>query len=404
MKALREDIQANHRLTEKKRARLLEKLDECMARIKTQEQLVSYRYDALGRRVSKTEAKSKAKTYYVSSGQQVWSEFDLKKGNITPTIRTSFVYGSYIDDVVEIFDHTLAKPFYSHANHLYSVAAITNNKGKVVERKAYDAYGGVITLNNKGREIDASKSKSPFGFTGRRIDPETGLMYFRARYYSVELGRFVGRDPLGYVDGMSLYRGYFVVNGVDPRGESVRVVIDWVTRAANSPAGRWASQHADRAARAAAAAAAAAAWAATTRTGRDVLDWTRSTGSEARDWAEEQWNEWNEERAEDEANEGNESNDPCERSNRPYVPDRPLPRDEHGNPLPESDTEHTELGTRQGRNDNYPQAREFDRNGNPTRDIDFTDHGRNHPNPHQHRHLPNPTGGTPERGPAEPLP
>ncbi|MBF0202486.1 MAG: hypothetical protein HQK66_14495, partial [Desulfamplus sp.] len=29
MKALREDIQANHRLTEKKRARLLEKLDEC---------------------------------------------------------------------------------------------------------------------------------------------------------------------------------------------------------------------------------------------------------------------------------------------------------------------------------------------------------------------------------------
>jgi hypothetical protein len=41
---------------------------------------------------------------------------------------------------------------------------------------------------------------------------------FIVRYYDGELGRFVGRDPLGYVDGMSLYRGYFVVNGVDPSG------------------------------------------------------------------------------------------------------------------------------------------------------------------------------------------
>ena len=44
-------------------------------------------------------------------------------------------------------------------------------------------------------------------------------------------------------------------------------------------------------------------------------------------------------------------------------------------------------------------TREFDQHGNPVRDIDFTDHDRpqKHPNPHQHEHLPNPTGGTPER-------
>ncbi|NJK63930.1 MAG: hypothetical protein HC921_15710 [Synechococcaceae cyanobacterium SM2_3_1] len=85
-------------------------------------------------------------------------------------------------------------------------------------------------------------------------------------------------------------------------------------------------------------------------------------------------------------------------------PDRPLPRDMHGNPIPESNAPHTQLGTKSGRKGKYSQAREFDANGNPVRDIDFTNHGRpEHPNPHQHRYLPNETGGTPRRGPTEPL-
>lgn len=54
----------------------------------------------------------------------------------------------------------------------------------------------------------------------------------------------------------------------------------------------------------------------------------------------------------------------------------------------------------------YPQSREFDEQDRPVRDIDHTDHGRPdlHTNPHQHRYLPDPTGGTPQRGPSEPLP
>ena len=44
------------------------------------------------------------------------------------------------------------------------------------------------------------------------------LRYKRARYYSAQLGRFISRDPLGFVDGMSLYRAYFVPNDLDPSG------------------------------------------------------------------------------------------------------------------------------------------------------------------------------------------
>ncbi len=43
-------------------------------------------------------------------------------------------------------------------------------------------------------------------------------VYKRARYYDPATGEFISRDPLEYVDGMSLYRGYFVPGAVDPFG------------------------------------------------------------------------------------------------------------------------------------------------------------------------------------------
>ena len=51
-------------------------------------------------------------------------------------------------------------------------------------------------------------------------------MYFRARYYDPETGEFISRDPLEYVDGMSLYRGYFAAGGVDPFGLMDNPAID----------------------------------------------------------------------------------------------------------------------------------------------------------------------------------
>ena len=61
--------------------------------------------------------------------------------------------------------------------------------------------------------------ENAIGFTGRHLDSETGLYYFRARYYDTEQGRFISRDPAGYVDGMGLYNGYFAWGfAMDPSG------------------------------------------------------------------------------------------------------------------------------------------------------------------------------------------
>jgi RHS repeat-associated protein len=67
----------------------------------------------------------------------------------------------------------------------------------------------------------ASHFGNPFLFTGREYDAETGLYYYRGRYYSPALGRFISTDPVGYSAGdPNLYR-YVRDNPAgrtDPRG------------------------------------------------------------------------------------------------------------------------------------------------------------------------------------------
>lgn len=96
-----------------------------------------------------------------------------------------------------------------------------------------------------------------------------------------------------------------------------------------------------------------------------------------------------------------------------YTPDRTLPTDKQGVPVPDSPDPHSQLGRSKPKYGSEPQAREWDYGSNgqlqPKRDIDFTDHGTPdiHPNPHQHALTPNnpalaPKGGY-LRGPKEPL-
>jgi len=82
----------------------------------------------------------------------------------------------------------------------------------VVERYSYTAFGERTVLG--GYSNTTSRIGFNHGFTGLR--DESGLLFARNRYFSPELGRFISRDPAGYVDGMGLYAGYFAPNGLDP--------------------------------------------------------------------------------------------------------------------------------------------------------------------------------------------
>ena len=94
--------------------------------------------------------------------------------------------------------------------------------GTIVERFKYDAHGNAAVLTDLFDSRSSSVYDWEFRYTGRREDLETGLYFFRARYYHSSLGRFTSRDPLGFVDGMSLYHGYFVPGDTDPSGMDIR--------------------------------------------------------------------------------------------------------------------------------------------------------------------------------------
>jgi RHS repeat-associated protein len=46
---------------------------------------------------------------------------------------------------------------------------------------------------------------NPFQYTGRDNDSETGLRYYRARYYDPSAGRFLTEDPTAFRAGMNFY-------------------------------------------------------------------------------------------------------------------------------------------------------------------------------------------------------
>jgi len=91
-------------------------------------------------------------------------------------------------------------------------------------RSEEDAYGTRTVTTPGGTVLPKSTIGFQRGFTGYQLDEETGLYYARNRMYSSQMGRFIGRDRLGYVDGMSLYGGYFAPNGLDPLGDAVYFV------------------------------------------------------------------------------------------------------------------------------------------------------------------------------------
>jgi RHS repeat-associated protein len=112
--------------------------------------------------------------------------------------------------------------YYYHANGQFSTEALTNSAGAAVELYSYAAYGSPIILAPDGvTQRAVSAIGNSLFFTGRRLDAETGLFYYRARYFDVSLGRFLSRDPIGFKGGdlnLYAYVRAMTTGAVDPLG------------------------------------------------------------------------------------------------------------------------------------------------------------------------------------------
>jgi RHS repeat-associated protein len=127
-------------------------------------------------------------------------DFDLATTR-TPPLPTIASTNESLDDS-SMTTSTLTGPFC--CNHQYSVTAITTSTGAIAERYAYTAYGQPTILNAAGTPLSPQTStlNSRYSYTGREWDATLGLHHFRARWMSPSAGRFLGRDPIGYLGSM----------------------------------------------------------------------------------------------------------------------------------------------------------------------------------------------------------
>ncbi|MBL7148285.1 MAG: RHS domain-containing protein [Nanoarchaeota archaeon] len=97
--------------------------------------------------------------------------------------------------------------FYYHNDHLGNPAAITNENGEVVWKADYEPFGEVF--NEEEIEIG-----NKFGYNTKELDKNTNLLYYGARFYDSDIGRFTTADTVkGSLSApQSLNRYSYVLN------------------------------------------------------------------------------------------------------------------------------------------------------------------------------------------------
>jgi RHS repeat-associated protein len=190
--------------------------------------VATYKYDGLSGRIAKESytggSVSETRRFYYSSDD--WQVLEERVDERTNDLELQYVWGVRYEDELVVRDRdtaddgTLDERFYALQDANFNVTAIVDTAGDVQERYSYTLYG-VRTIYDGSFGSRASSSYDwTVGHQGLTHDEESGLVCNRNRMLHPLLGRFVQRDLLGYVDGMSLceYEASGPLSNLDPPG------------------------------------------------------------------------------------------------------------------------------------------------------------------------------------------
>jgi RHS repeat-associated protein len=165
---------------------------------------IDYIYDGNNQRIGKRIDGAVVERYVIDINQ-IALVFD---GVGSQTHR--YLYGTGVDQVLA--DETGTSMVWALADRQGTVKDLIDNGGNIIEHLTYDSFGKLSNASTIGFR---------YGYTGREQDSETGLDYYRARYYDSANGRFISEDPIGFAAGdTNIYRyvGNSPTNGTDPSG------------------------------------------------------------------------------------------------------------------------------------------------------------------------------------------
>jgi RHS repeat-associated protein len=164
---------------------------------------VNFKYDPTGRRIQK--ASPSGTLNYIYDGANILEEVDA-----AGTLVTRYTQGLGMDEPLAILKSGVTS--YYQADGLGSITSLSNSSGALVSTNNYDSFGKLVG--------SSGTITNPYRFTGRELDSETGLYYYRARYYDPSVGRFINEDPIRFEGGVDFFAYTFnhPVGMVDPTG------------------------------------------------------------------------------------------------------------------------------------------------------------------------------------------
>lgn len=167
-------------------------------------QKITYAYDEANRRLSKTvykkneigEYTKQSKENYLYQGQNETGAVN-EQGIITELRILGAGKGAEIGAAVAIElgskNPKVYSPIHDHSGHVCCL--IDSGTGEVADVYRYSSFGEELFEN----------AICPWRFSSKRVDSESGLVYFGRRYYDPANGRWISQDPLGRDGGPNLY-------------------------------------------------------------------------------------------------------------------------------------------------------------------------------------------------------
>ena len=203
------------------RNRLIGVVNKDSAGLVTQQ--VQYTYDVFNNRIIKSVdadgpgPEQAASTHFIYDGEDIVAEFEKAGQSYDLTHR--YLHGPGTDQILadEYIDDPTHGVYWALADHQGSVRDVVELDGSTAvigNHIKYDSFGNIASQSAPGAEFR-------YSYTGREFDAETGLYYYRARYYDAATARFIGEDPLTFAAGdANFYRyvGNTPMTLTDPSG------------------------------------------------------------------------------------------------------------------------------------------------------------------------------------------
>jgi len=149
---------------------------------------ITFTYDPFGRRIQKASPASNVN--YLYDGASSIAELDA-----SGALLVRYAQGPGVDK--PLAEKRGGNNGFYEQDGLGSVTSITDSGGAVLDSYVYDSFGNISS--------SSESLVNALHYTGRDFDAETGLLYYRARYYDATVGRFVTEDPARFTGGIDFY-------------------------------------------------------------------------------------------------------------------------------------------------------------------------------------------------------